>query len=61
MAYLNKRIRTSHSEFDYVLSILRLSDLTPEDHGEYICRLYDFDRNVMAERRVPVSVYSKQI
>ena len=42
------------------MSILHVfPDLTDDDHGEYICRLYDFDRQVLAEQRVPVAIYSK--
>ena len=31
----------------------------PSDHGEYICRLHDFDRHRLAEASTPVMVYGK--
>lgn len=46
----------SNSKYIY---ISHSSELTPEDHGEYICRLYDFDRNVLAQQSVPIIVFGK--
>ncbi|XP_045169811.2 uncharacterized protein LOC123532443 [Mercenaria mercenaria] len=39
--------------------VLGKPSLTPDDHGEYICRLHDFDRNVIAEHSVPIIVFDK--
>lgn len=49
--------------FDLILFYVGVSSILPEllpsDHGEYICRLHDFDRNLIAERSVPILVYGK--
>lgn len=51
-----------HPQFILIVNIfivLIFSELTPEDHGEYICRLHDFDRNVLAQQSVPIIVFGK--
>lgn len=37
--------------------VLGKTALHPTDHGEYICRLFDFDRNLLAEEHIPVSIF----
>lgn len=37
------------------------SELVASDHGEYICRLHDFDRNLLAESAVPILYYGKSV
>ncbi|WAQ94062.1 hypothetical protein MAR_006533 [Mya arenaria] len=44
-----------------VVFVLGKDKLVSEDHGEYICRVHDFDRNLVAEGSVPVTVYENGI
>ncbi|KAL4222470.1 hypothetical protein ACF0H5_018510 [Mactra antiquata] len=37
--------------------VLGKHELTPEDHGEFICRLHDFERNLLAEESIPIIVF----
>ncbi|XP_060565957.1 uncharacterized protein LOC132724982 [Ruditapes philippinarum] len=41
--------------------VLGKTEITSDDHGEYICRLHDYDRNVIDEYRIPILVFDKGI